>query len=459
MQKLPNYIAITLFSVCYAYTQNSDQYFYKNIASQSFTKQNSYFLNPTFTSFNSSSTAISILVKNSFIDFQNSPKFNLIGFSGKINEKFGAGIGLFQQSIGVFSSFGAVANYSQKLQITENSNLYFGFNFIINRNTLDRSKIQGNESDPAIVNFVDTNILAFQPALSYQINRFNFGMFIKDLLDYDVNSGEILTLFSEKTIAIHAMCTLPLSFKNRLFESSVTQFILTTNNTVDSKFTFSTLLDLPNAGWIQGSYDYLYGVGVGLGVNISNKISINYIYEQGKNALGSSNEVGITYRFDSKPQQNDVLIYNTKPTKTVARKPRNNVNTNKSTISVIKNDTVIKPVVGKIDVKDIETDLTDLELDNPKELDIKIRTLNADSSIEPGFYLVTNVFSKVSNAEKFIKKLEEENYEPNYFIHPETRFRYVYIAKTKTKDEMMRLYRSDNFRRYVQDKWILHVKN
>lgn len=505
MQKFPHYIAITLFSVYYSHTQNPEQLFYKNIASQSFTKQNSYFLNPTFSISNTNTTSISILVKNSFKDFQGSPKFNLIGFSGRINERNGAGIGLFQQTVGVFTSFGAVANYAQKLKITENSNLYFGFNFIVNKNTLDRSKIQGNETDPTIANFIDTNVIAFQPALTYEINRFSFGMYIKDFLDYDLNSEEILTNFSEKTIAGHIMYTMPLSIKGDIFDNSILRFILTSNNTVNSTFTISTLLDIPNAGWLQPSYDQLYGIGFGLGVNVSKKISINYIYEQGKNALGSSNEVGITYNFDAKRSsiQDQVVYYtpnannsnysndNDFENKELAYNQKNNNNNNnnnnfktnenkklvdiskqqikrkkkskkrnsKIDYAVIERDTLKNYTVKPIKIKEFEADLYTFKAKELPEINVRIRTLSVDSSVEPGFYLVTNVFSKVSNAEKFIIKLKEENYDPNYFIHPKTKFRYVYIAKTDTKDEMLTLYRSDKFKKYLEDKWILHVAN
>ena len=484
MQKLPNYIAITLFSVCYSYTQNPEQLFYKNIASQSFTKQNSYFLNPTFSISNTNTTSISILVKNSFKDFQGSPKFNLIGFSGRINERNGAGIGLFQQTVGVFTSFGAVANYAQKLKITQNSNLYFGFNFIINKNTLDRSKIQGNETDPTIANFLDTNVIAFQPALTYEINRFSIGMYIKDFLDYDLNSEEILTNFSEKTIAGHIMYTMPLNIRGDIFDNSSLRFILTSNNTVNSTFTISTLLDIPNIGWLQPSYDQLYGIGFGLGVNVSKKISINYIYEQGKNTLGSSNEVGITYNFDAKRNSiQDQVVYfspelnnNDVENKELAyiQKNKNNYKSSKNNklitsqeikrnskldYAVIERDTLKNYAVKSIKIKEFEADLYTFKVKELPEINVRIRTLSVDSTVEPGFYLVTNVFSKVSNAEKFIIKLKEEKYKPSYFIHPKTKFRYVYIAKTDTKDEMLTLYRSDKFKKYLEDKWILHVDN
>lgn len=436
MFKFPqNIILVTLLSVCFCYGQNSDNNIYKNFASQSFLKQNTFLLNPTFTVVNSESSAISILNRSSFTAFNNSPELNIIGYSGSINENMGAGLALFQQRIGAFTSFGALANYAHTIRLTKNSDLSIGFNFIINKVDLDRSRIVGNAQDPNVINFVDSFFLVLQPAINYRIDKFSVGIYLKDLVDYNLNTKEFVTPFSDKNIAFHAMYTQPLELNSRILEGSSLQLIANTNSSVNSNFTGSLVFDVPKFGWLQTGYDNFFGVTAGLGIHISKKIAISYVYEQGKNSLGNTNEIGLSYTIGNSKRK--------------VAKPI----TEKQKLKPKKLEE--KKVKEIVEQKLNEDNITDATINKP----IRTTTVRKIKDITPGHYLVVNVFSIAENAENFIKTLKEENYKPKYFIHPETNYRYVYIAKTATRAQMLKLLELENLNRYSNDKWILHVEN
>lgn len=69
----------------------------------------------------------------------------------------------------------------------------------------------------------------------------------------------------------------------------------------------SLLLDLPEYGWFQTTYDQTYGLSMGLGFNLSQRLSLGYLMEKdvteaGGN-LGWNHELSLAYTF--KDDQND----------------------------------------------------------------------------------------------------------------------------------------------------------
>ena len=88
----------------------------------------------------------------------------------------------------------------------------------------------------------------------------------------------------------------------------------------------SLLLDLPDYGWFQTTYDNTYGLSMGLGFNLSQRLSIGYLMEKdlseaGAN-LGWNHELSLAYTFKeddensegsqltSKDKQIDAIVRN-----------------------------------------------------------------------------------------------------------------------------------------------------
>ncbi|TVZ58310.1 type IX secretion system PorP/SprF family membrane protein [Flavobacteriaceae bacterium MAR_2010_105] len=78
-------------------------------------------------------------------------------------------------------------------------------------------------------------------------------------------------------------------------------------------------------------------------------------------------------------------------------------------------------------------------------------------SIEPGYYIVANVFSESENADAFINYLKNKGLDPKYFLNPKNNYRYVYLIKTETWNAALQLYHSNLERQYYEDMWIMNV--
>ena len=93
-------------------------------------------------------------------------------------------------------------------------------------------------------------------------------------------------------------------------------------------------------------------------------------------------------------------------------------------------ETEISPIY--IDVSKNKTSILILNSSNNELVDDaleKIKNLQSISipSIEKGYYLVTNIFSKEQNANNWTAYLKNKGYAPKSFVNPENTWTYIYL--------------------------------
>jgi hypothetical protein len=93
-----------------------------------------------------------------------------------------------------------------------------------------------------------------------------------------------------------------------------------------------------------------------------------------------------------------------------------------------------------------------------EDKDIKIKTENI-SNQNRGYFIIANVFADINNAKNFIKELQQNGVEANYFTNPLNDYKYVYISKTNKENEAIDLYLTGVNKTYNQEIWILSVNN
>ncbi len=94
------------------------------------------------------------------------------------------------------------------------------------------------------------------------------------------------------------------------------------------------------------------------------------------------------------------------------------------------------------------------EEDIKKEADV--RTMSVPG-LNPGYYIVTNVFSLESNAVNWLKTLEEKNYQPRTFINPENKWNYVYIANEKSLKPIYEKWKANKDLPLFKEIWIVEI--
>ena len=87
---------------------------------------------------------------------------------------------------------------------------------------------------------------------------------------------------------------------------------------------------------------------------------------------------------------------------------------------------------------------------------MKRRTLRAEG-IEPGYYIITNVFSKATYAKKWSDYLISEGHEPKTLINPKNNWRYVYVYVNPDIEKVYNSYRKLAKLDYFKEIWVFKI--
>ena len=290
---------------------------------------NRFMMNPTFSVVRENDSYLTLYHRNQWIQFDDSPELYMLSYSGKHGERAGVGIGIYQQNLGIITSFGGVGNYAYQIPIREKIKLTLGFNIAYYNSGVDRNRAVTNEPDPAIMALRNNSILTIKPGLNVTWGSFDFGVYAENFVDYDFKSSEMVQDYSQKTYTGHAMYHHQMQNQEGLFENGFFRLIARAkmNQTDDFVYGGSVITNFPNLGWVQAGIDDFFGVNIGVGAHFTKKLSLGYTYERvindGLVNFGPTHEITLSYRFAGKESEE---TYNRKSSKkkptAVVRKPK-----------------------------------------------------------------------------------------------------------------------------------------
>jgi type IX secretion system PorP/SprF family membrane protein len=266
-------------------------------------KFNRYLLNPTFSFVREQNKYVSFTNKREMLGFDNAPSTYLFGYSGRLRENMGIGIGLFQQNYGVLTTFGGVTNFAYNVVVNRDSNLTFGMNVGLYKSGINDGEVITNFPDPSIINIPSHSLLAVNPGINYGIAFLDFGVSFNNLVAYNLTSSKIVEDNPEQSIQGHVMYTGYLNSRGFLDESKFSTLFMSEIKKEKTVLSGIMMLTVPIGIWAQAGYNTRYGVSGGVGINITEQISMEYNYEKtlgDLNAFGSSHEITLAYKFENK---------------------------------------------------------------------------------------------------------------------------------------------------------------
>ena len=270
-------------------------------------KFNKYALNPTFSFVREQNKYISITNKKQWAQFENAPENYLVSYSGRFSENTGVGIGLFQQSNGVYTNFGGILNFAYNAVFDRDSNLTFGTNIAFYQSGIDQSKIVSNFPDSALNNTEKSSVVTINPGINYGTMFFDFGVAVNNLVSYNLNTSEIIEENPEQSIQGHIMYTGFLQGSGFFDSSKFSGLVRSEFKKDQTVISGVMMLTVPKGIWGQAGYNTLYGASAGIGLNISKQIAVEYNYEQSMGELsefGNSHEITLAYKFNKKYRYN-----------------------------------------------------------------------------------------------------------------------------------------------------------
>lgn len=326
--KFVKHIALVLFaalSFSQMQAQEDDPVLLYSPASQNLLKFNRFLINPTFSTVQEDKSYINLLHRNQSVEFKDNDQTYFLSYSGRIGDKSGLGLSLYNQKVGPVSNTGVLANYAYGVKLSEKSNFTFGANLAYYSTGLNRNNIDViDPNDYRLNGTEESNVLSFQPGFNISFGGFDFGMFAENLFDYNLKTSKSLTDFADKTYSTHLQYTHRFDNTSGIMESArlmplararmngQNRFASEENQSQDISFGGSLILDLPKLGWLQGGYDSFYGASAGAGFNINRRLSLGYTMEKGLagdfDNLGITHEISFAYSFTPNLTEDRVML-------------------------------------------------------------------------------------------------------------------------------------------------------
>lgn len=266
-----------------------------DVPSQNLLKFNRFLINPTFSTVREDKSYVNLLHRNQSVSFADNNQTYFLSYSGRMNDRTGLGLSLYNQSEGIISNYGVLANYAYGIKLSDKSNFTFGANLSYYNSGINRNKANPIEDDPLLNSFQDNSLLSFQPGFNLSYNNFDVGVFAENLFDYNLKTNTSVTEFKDKTYSAHLQYTHEFKNNTGILERARVMPLARVRKVGQDDIVLggSLILDLPKLGWLQGGYDSFYGASAGVGFNLNKRLSIGYTMEKGLS--GNFDNFGVTH--------------------------------------------------------------------------------------------------------------------------------------------------------------------
>ncbi len=314
---------IAFMSLTTASAQEDDPILPYQVAPQNLLKFNRFLINPTFSTVREDNSYINLLHRNQSVSFKDNDQTYFLSYSGRVGDRSGLGLSVYNQKVGPVANIGALANFAYGIKLSDKSNFTFGANLAYYNTGLNRADVDiVDPNDFRINGTQDSNVLSFQPGFNLSYGQFDFGVFAENLFDYNLKTSETLTDFKNKTYSAHLQYTYPFKSGSGILERGRLMPLarvrmnprsgLVAQEEQDLSLGGSLILDLPKLGWLQGGYDSFYGASAGAGFNINQRLSLGYTMEKGFgtdfNNLGVTHEISLAYSFTPNLTEDRVML-------------------------------------------------------------------------------------------------------------------------------------------------------
>lgn len=429
-------------------------------STQNFIKYNDFLLNPTFSQAGEDRDYISLYYGSQMAGFEGAPVTYMLNYATKVNENAGAALGAFQKTHGIFTSYGAYANYAYGIQFSEKVWLTLGANLVYVAND-----VKYNGTDIALNNIEKNSSISLRPGLNLKVGKFDIGAYAENVLLYSFSSETQLE--QAKRFSGHLMFTTHLGEKSYLK-------LLARGQKADSLMRFggNALFGLSNLGYLQVGYDTYEAfstASVGLGIKLTKNITLSYVIGKGMGEIEempTNHEIMFVYNFRGNSAKADV-----DKTELLAKNDR--IAAQQDELAALREEMAAKAKENQAMQRRLDS-IYQAEQNRAADKVRQVETNNANGSLQPsllvssysssefykvspGYYIIANVFVKEKNLTRFLGALRAKGLHPGVFVRKSNGYNYVYLEQYDHLDEAVRAAQSDVDGRYTADIWILEI--
>ena len=444
---------------------------------------NSHVFNPAFSLRQTSENQVALWTRWQWQGIDADPTTLFLSYQRKI-ELAAFGASFFQHNTGFFKQTGGLLNFSYDILLGDDVNLGFGINLIgFQQRLADDAVI----NDPPLFPFeqdATSFIMRMAPGVELRLGQLGLGVTAEDLFDYDFNQNEPLTESDGKTFNMSARYSFQIAERPSGKSTYLQPFAYYRRLPgYDNQLGINLLWSAPSY-WAQVGYNNFYGVSVGLGVNLFQKASLGGLVEVGSddNVLenGTSYEFLAAYSFgEKKPEEpeelEEELIVEEElgdPEQAViaaeieaqqrsleeaARQQELAMERRRD--SIRESEEIALAMQRRQDsIREAEQAAVALSEKVVPEKGEKYQEVNREEGLQPGFYLIANVFGTKKYYDKFMQQLADEGLEPKSFYRAANKYNYVYLKRYNTIDEARRARDSQFDGKYRGDLWVFRIR-
>ncbi|MEL6918208.1 MAG: PorP/SprF family type IX secretion system membrane protein [Bacteroidota bacterium] len=423
--------------------------------------------------------------------------------------------GVFLNTGGVLN-YAYALNLKSNAQISFGINL-FGFQQTL---ADDRFQLDPDIQLPQLAS-EDSFIVQFAPSLRFKLSGFNIGIVAENLFDYNFTASETQTRPEEKVYLGFSSYNFPLNLSGALEGAYLRPMVyLKTLPDADNQYGITTLFSTPKF-WVQGGYNSFYGVSGGVGGRFFKKLSVGALIEYGIDSdlddRDPTFEIVTAFSFGEQDMQKEIedfeeekaaeeekikeelekskalaeaqeqkrkealriqkeqnakdSIAAIKKTQAVAAAERlaeqkrlDSINKARAIAQELRQqqqlDSINAAKIAEAEAAKREAEQQQIaaqKADDKPKAGEKYQEITSEDGLEPGYYLIANVFGTKKYFEKFMTTLKAKGLEPKSFYRSVNKFNYVYLKRYNTIQEA-RNARDSNFNgRYPDKTWIFRV--
>lgn len=424
------------------------------------------------------------------------------------NVAFGGGF--FQHNSGLFQQTGGVLNFAYRVPVGEGFGLAFGLNLFGYQQELADDRLNPSEPILPTDRTVNDFIVQMAPALEVTIERLALGVVAENLFDYNFTESEAVSESDQKTITLMGRYSFQVAenaagqvttLEPRVYYRRIPGF--------DNQVGLNALWAAPSY-WAQAGYNSYYGLSAGAGIRLFQKVSLGGLVEFGSDESpldsDTSFEVVLAFSFGGKQpevpkeapreelivkgeddteearvaaqieaqeeairqaaRRRDSLDARTREQELVLKQRRDSIRQmQEAALALRRNEDSLRQqaeaalaIERRKDSLEKAAALAVHEAKVVPEKGEKYQEVSREEGLEPGFYLITNVFGTKKYYDLFMERLQGRGLEPKSFYRSANRFNYVYLERYDTIEEARRARDSKFNGRYQGELWIFRVR-
>ncbi|NNE03323.1 MAG: PorP/SprF family type IX secretion system membrane protein [Eudoraea sp.] len=468
------------------------------------TESNSSLMSPVFTLDRNNPQSIAVWSRWQWQQIDGDPTTLFVNYTRKINSNSSLGAGFIQHNTGIFWQTGAVLNYAYSFAINPDFQIALGVNVFGYQQELADDRFQ--QSPNISLPFLDEGanfIMQAAPGVRFKYRNVSLGFVSENLFDYNFNTKESETLSGDKIFLALASYEFSLYAGGFLEDAQVrpTVYLKTLPN-LDTQYGITTLFTASKL-WAQLGYNNFYGISGGIGGRFFKNFSVGALIETGLSTdldtKDPSFEIVTSYHFgkskineemsDSELEQEVVLASPEEPKEPVVEEEvveikeikEKKLSRKERKKMALAREQQSQDSLAAVEIKQAQEKMAILKAERIQDSiqEVKLREAEAarklaaeekpregeryeemvtSGDIQPGYYLIANVYRTKTYFQKFMKTLKDKGLDPKSFYSKEKNFNYVYLERYNTLTEARKARDSEFYGKYSDTTWIFRIK-